>query len=405
MSNVLANDCVANFLTLLEEGSSSNRDATGVFGEHFTWKKPIAYEDLKDKKVDALKQGIRQHSTNWLVGHNRLATQGTEKKNANNHPFTNDTCTVVHNGCLSNDDELKRSYNLTYEAETDSAIIPALIDHFINTVGLDEVDAVKNTAELLTGSYSVVVKMKDSGRLFYFKNGSTSFTFLRTIDGQGNSTVYGSTSAHSLNELGYIKSNGIFKSDLYKERIEAKPESGTLYELVFKEDISVQPVCEFKVKTYTTTNRWNYTGSEWDSWERGRTVGTYDNGYYVDDNDNEIEIEDAFEDCLREVAYLSDVDEKEVIRKLESVDVNYHEGRRQITLHNVPSYIGRYLDTYLSSVEWYDDKTPEGMTNHTIEYDNVYKMRDDGLIYSSNVISTDDDEDGDASCTPLAVMP
>ena len=131
MSNELANDCVANFLMLLEEGSQFNGDATGEFGDRFTWKKPIAYDDLKDKKVSALTQGIRQHSTNWLVGHNRLATQGSKENNENNHPFENDTCIVVHNGCLSNDDGLKRTYNLKYEAETDSAVIPALIDNFV----------------------------------------------------------------------------------------------------------------------------------------------------------------------------------------------------------------------------------------------------------------------------------
>ena len=421
MSNELANDCVANFLTLLEEGSQTNGDATGVFGERFTWKKPIAYDDLKDKKVSALKKCIRQDSTNWLVGHNRFTTQGTEKKNENNHPFDNNTCTVVHNGCLSNDDALKRTHDLTYEAETDSAVIPALIEKFVNS-GVSEVDALKNTAELLTGSYSVVVKMRKSGRLFYFKNGSTSFTFVRMTDYEGNSTVYGSTSANSLKELGYIKSSGIFKSDLYKERTVATPESGVLYELVYKDELSVEPICNFTVKTNAVT----YGNSKWDyneysgAWSKGRTISNIHDDWYVDvdtgesihkddvkDADQLQEIDDSFEECMREIAYISDVDEKEVVRQMELIDVNYHEGRKQITLHEVPLNIGTYLSTYLNSTEWFNDKTQEGTSNHTINYDDVYKLVEDGLIYSSysSIDDKDDDEDGDSSCTPLAVMP
>ena len=66
MSNELANDCIANFSQLLEEGSQMNDDATGVFGEHFTWKIGKAYEDFKKGKVNSLKDYMNKYGTNWL---------------------------------------------------------------------------------------------------------------------------------------------------------------------------------------------------------------------------------------------------------------------------------------------------------------------------------------------------
>ena len=200
MSNELANDCIANFSNLLKEGSEYNGDATGVFGDNFTWKIGKAYEDFKKGKVKDLRSYMDKYATNWLVGHNRLATKGSEKDNANNHPFENNTCVIVHNGVLTNDDALAREYNLVYQEQTDSAVIPALIESFMdkpsvkyltdndtilsdkNGVAIEnpyiEETAIKRTVELLEGSYSVFVYMKESKRLFYFKNNSTSFYFM-----------------------------------------------------------------------------------------------------------------------------------------------------------------------------------------------------------------------------------
>ena len=50
--------------------------------------------------------------TNVVMGHTRMTTQGSERFNANNHPFTGqaeDTAfALAHNGVLSNDKRLRR---------------------------------------------------------------------------------------------------------------------------------------------------------------------------------------------------------------------------------------------------------------------------------------------------------
>ena len=75
---------------------------------------------IKDGKVTIYKRPKPAHKlhfappegTRAVVGHTRLATQGSEKNNANNHPFhgtAGDTSfAFAHNGVLWNDRELRK---------------------------------------------------------------------------------------------------------------------------------------------------------------------------------------------------------------------------------------------------------------------------------------------------------
>ena len=305
MSDELANDCIANFSNLLKEGSEFNGDATGVFGDSFTWKVGKAYEDFKKGKVKDLRSYMDKYATNWLVGHNRLATKGSEKDNVNNHPFENSTCVIVHNGVLTNDDALAREHNLVYQEQTDSAVIPALIESFMdkpsvkyltdddkilsdkNGVAIEnpyiEETAIKRTVELLEGSYSVFVYMKESKRLFYFKNNSTSFYFMRLKDENDNLSYYGSTDKDSLWDVGYIKSDGFFRTDVYKERNIESPDGGVIYEVLYKEKSQgFKEVSTFKPKASTSWGNWNTCGATHYS-TRGTTTYKTDDDWIDDD--------------------------------------------------------------------------------------------------------------------------
>ena len=161
---------IDDFLHLVEAGSYGNRDATGIFGENgvlLKWSK--AFYELPFEKTQQVWKRLANADSRWLVGHNRLATQGNEMLKKNNHPFTNDVCSVVHNGIITNDDIVKQRLNLKYPEHTDSAIIPHLISHyFVDDV--DEVEAIKLAMEDLTGSYSIFVSMHASQNLYYLRN-------------------------------------------------------------------------------------------------------------------------------------------------------------------------------------------------------------------------------------------
>ena len=391
MSNELANDCIANFTQLLEEGSQMNDDATGVFGERFTWKIGKAYEDFKKGKVSSLKEYMNEYGTNWLVGHNRLATQGSEKENANNHPFENDTCVVVHNGILNNDDSLAKLYSLEYKAETDSAIVPELVQMFIKD-GEDEINAIKRTAELIGGSYSIFIMMKESKRLFYFKNSGTSFHLMRVTDDNDNVSVYGSTSRRQLEDIGYIKTNGLFEDDLYKRRSFGKPQSGTIYEIVYKGDMAVSEVDTFEPmvsqsknwgSSWGNTSKWNYTGGAYYGDDgAGYSYSSFDeldDGVILDED-----MEEAFEDCIREINYMESADDRtDVIGTLSGKIIDYHDKSQNLTVRNVPKDVGTLISSHLNAKEWYSTDTNMECANYTVQYKEIRGMITDGLIYKT----------------------
>jgi len=117
-----------------------------------------------------------------VMGHTRHTTQGTEKRNHNNHPFINadGTFALAHNGILVNDKELKISENLPQtEIETDSYVAVQLLDKY----GFD----LKKMAELVSGMFTFTILDKD-GNLHIVKNDSPFY-----LIEMGGLYVYGST--------------------------------------------------------------------------------------------------------------------------------------------------------------------------------------------------------------------
>ena len=92
------------------------------------------------------------------IGHTRWATHG-EPNDVNSHPHTNakGTISVVHNGIIENYIELrerliKKGY--TFLSETDTEVIPNLIDYYFKG---DLVDAVMKATTRMEGSYAIGV--------------------------------------------------------------------------------------------------------------------------------------------------------------------------------------------------------------------------------------------------------
>ena len=93
--------------------------------------------------------------THIVLGHTRMATQGSAKKNYNNHPFfgrvKGKTFALAHNGTIWNDLELRRTKHLPRtKVQTDSFIAVQLIDQ---QKSLD-FSSLRYTAEAVEGSFS-----------------------------------------------------------------------------------------------------------------------------------------------------------------------------------------------------------------------------------------------------------
>ena len=128
-------------------------------------------EVYKDKgKVDDVIEKInylKSISSNTGMGHCRWATHGAPSKtNAHPHLDGEGGIAVVHNGIIENFQSLKEellSLGCTFVSETDTEVIPHLINHCLKNSGDVEwelKEAVKETLSRLIGSYAIIVAAK-----------------------------------------------------------------------------------------------------------------------------------------------------------------------------------------------------------------------------------------------------
>ena len=107
-----------------------------------------------------------------LTGHTRHSTQGSEKRNYNNHPFIGKTSSssfaLSHNGVLMNDEELRKKLSLPKtKIETDSYIAVQLIE---SKKALN-CENIKYMAETIKGSFSFSI-LDDKNNLYLIKGDS-----------------------------------------------------------------------------------------------------------------------------------------------------------------------------------------------------------------------------------------
>ena len=139
-------------------------DATGIAyvrdGSMVTYKKPKPAHKVKL---------FFPRDTRAVIGHTRFTTQGSEKRNCNNHPFEGhcgkEAFALAHNGVLYNDRELRREQHLsTTPIETDSYIAVQLLEQGQH---LDK-ENIKRMAELVEGSFVFTI-LRNDNTLFLVK--------------------------------------------------------------------------------------------------------------------------------------------------------------------------------------------------------------------------------------------
>jgi glucosamine--fructose-6-phosphate aminotransferase (isomerizing) len=111
-------------------------------------------------KIKALEEVLAADPLNATVGigHTRWATHGGPSTR-NAHPHTAGRVTLVHNGIIENYAELRemlKAEGRTFESETDTEVIAALIDSELAS-GKDPVTALKAALDQLSGAYAIGV--------------------------------------------------------------------------------------------------------------------------------------------------------------------------------------------------------------------------------------------------------
>ena len=116
--------------------------------------------------------------THVVLGHTRMATQGSSKKNYNNHPFAGrvkgKSFALAHNGVIWNDLELRRTKHLPRtKVQTDSYIAIQLIEQ----QKVLNLSSLKCMAEQVEGSFSFSV-LSEQDELWLVK-GDNPLTIVR----------------------------------------------------------------------------------------------------------------------------------------------------------------------------------------------------------------------------------
>ena len=153
--------------SLARQSAIRGTDATGIAFTHLG--NIQIHKDAKSADKMELKH---PDNVKCVIGHTRHSTQGSERKNQNNHPFAgrtkNASFALAHNGILWNDDELKKKYHLPHsKIETDSYVAAQLIEYKRNL----NFDTLKFMAEQVDGSFSFSI-LDDKNNLYLVKGDS-----------------------------------------------------------------------------------------------------------------------------------------------------------------------------------------------------------------------------------------
>ena len=138
------------------------------------------------------------------IAHTRWATHGGKTdKNAHPHTDHKDRIALVHNGVITNSEELKKGLiekGIAFKSETDTEVIAKLIGEQLDE-GSTVLDAIKTVEKKLEGTWGVVLIANEHlDEIYAFKNGSPLLVGI----GKGKMYVASEPSAFSQHTKEYI---------------------------------------------------------------------------------------------------------------------------------------------------------------------------------------------------------
>lgn len=163
--------------SLFRHAEVRGRDATGFVANATPLDHPERASVVWDKeplraaefvKLNSTFRSLRHRRCTAFVGHVRAATHGDPANNQNNHPFVSDdqTLFLVHNGVLTNHEDIADDLSLYLKTECDSEVL-LRIEETATSVPRGLQDCLR----LVKGSMAIAVYERATGFVWLAHNG------------------------------------------------------------------------------------------------------------------------------------------------------------------------------------------------------------------------------------------
>jgi len=166
---------ISNIINSLQQIQNRGYDSVGLALNNNNWQ---IYKYASEKDIDGLEkltEKVKNFSSNIAMGHTRWATHGP-KTDLNSHPHhsMNKTIIVVHNGIISNYQEIKtflikQKYN--FYSDTDTEVIANLIEYYLQTNKCNI--AIEMALDKLQGTWALgIININEPDNIYITRHGS-----------------------------------------------------------------------------------------------------------------------------------------------------------------------------------------------------------------------------------------
>lgn len=215
----------------LLEGTKRNDHAWGVTNGKNIFTRQGSYKEKYEKE---LKKFI---GSDYLIGHNRLATQGDTIQ-----PIKYKGWICIHNGILS-------GYSTTKNTKDSDTLL--FLKDFVKSN-----KSIKEFMEDVDGSYSIFMINTETGEIFYFKNYSTDFYFyLIESEDKKDKMIVASTDKDNIeNHIPERLSYGFLVPN-YNILSSFEPDSTDIYSITKKKGVIYYDSYEYKSRGFNYSSQ------------------------------------------------------------------------------------------------------------------------------------------------------
>ena len=167
-------------LTVLLQGiDNRGGDATGFVARNQTGQTEWHKASCDAGRFNLHRRGVPE-GANVVLCHTRWATQGHQCFPENNHPIRRGSMYVIHNGVVTNDDELFAATGRERYGDVDSEAIAAVLSHAESLVSTDGVPGVRDALGSIGGSAAIAAMDDRDGTVLLARISGSPLCVLET---------------------------------------------------------------------------------------------------------------------------------------------------------------------------------------------------------------------------------